>query len=60
MGRSTTLDFGAQLEAFLQQYPFANARMIAKHFLVNPHTVEEILQRALGMRKLAQRWVLIR
>jgi hypothetical protein len=56
-GRSTTLDFGAQLEAFLQKYPFASARIITKHFLVNPHTVKEILQRELGMRIFSRRWV---
>jgi histone-lysine N-methyltransferase SETMAR len=56
-GRSTTLDFGAQLEAFLQKYPFASASMIAKHFLVNPHMVKEIIQRELRMRKFSRRWV---
>jgi hypothetical protein len=30
------LIWGAQLEAFLQKYPFASASMIAKHFLPNP------------------------
>jgi transposase len=51
------LTSGAQLEAFLQKYPFASARIITKHFLVNPHTVKEILQRELGMRKFSRRWV---
>jgi hypothetical protein len=31
--------------------------MIAKHFLINPYTVKEILQRELGMRKFSRRWV---
>jgi hypothetical protein len=31
--------------------------MIANHFLVNPHTVKEILQRELGMRKFSRRSV---
>jgi hypothetical protein len=51
------LTLGAQVEPFLQQYPFASARTIAKHFLVNPHTVTEILQRELGMTKFSRRWV---
>jgi hypothetical protein len=32
--------------------------MIAKHFLINPHTVKEILQRELGMRKVSRCGVL--
>lgn len=51
------LTLGTQLEAFLQKYPFASARVIAKHFLTNAHTVKEILQRELGMRKYSRRWV---
>jgi hypothetical protein len=51
------LTLAALLEAFLQKYPFASAGMITKHFLVNPHTVKEILQRELGMRKFSRRWV---
>jgi hypothetical protein len=53
----TILDFGAQLEAFLQKCPFASASIIAKHFLVNPHTMNEILQRELRMRTFSRHWV---
>jgi hypothetical protein len=31
--------------------------MIAKHFLIKPYTVKEILQTELGMRKFSRRWV---
>jgi transposase len=51
------LTLRAQLEAFLQKYPFASARMIANHSPVNPHTVKEILQKELRMRKFSRRWV---
>jgi hypothetical protein len=42
------LTLGPQVEAFLQKYPFASARIIAKHFLATVSTVKEILQRELG------------
>jgi hypothetical protein len=48
---------GRQVEAFLQKYSFANARIIAKHFLTIISAVEEILQKELGMRKFSRRWV---
>jgi hypothetical protein len=51
------LTLGPHLDAFLQKYPFASARVIAQHFLVSIPTVKEILQRELGMRKFARRWV---
>jgi hypothetical protein len=48
---------GPQVEAFLQNYPFASARTIAKHFLTTASIVKEILQRELRMRKFSRRWV---
>jgi hypothetical protein len=48
---------GPQLEGFLHAYPFANPRVIAQHFLTMVPTINEILQRELGMRKFSRRWV---
>jgi hypothetical protein len=48
---------GPQVEAFLQKYPFASARRIAKHLLTTACTVKEIIQRELGMKKFSRRWV---
>jgi hypothetical protein len=48
---------GPQVEVFLQKYPFANACIIATHFLTTALTVKEILQRELEMRKLLRRWI---
>jgi hypothetical protein len=41
----------------MQKYPFASARVIAKHFLTTVPTIKGILQRELGIRKFLQRWV---
>jgi hypothetical protein len=51
------LTLGRQVEAFLQKYPFANASIIAKHFLRTASTVTETLQRELGTRKFSRHWV---
>jgi hypothetical protein len=51
------LTLGAQLEVFLGKSAFASAPVIAKHFLANLHTVKEILQRELGMKKFSRGWV---
>jgi transposase len=51
------LTLGPQLEAFMQKYPFASARVIAQHFLTTVPTIKDILQRELGMRKFSRRWV---
>jgi hypothetical protein len=48
---------GQQLEAFMQKYPFASARVIARHFLTTVLTIKDILQRELGTRKFSRRWV---
>jgi hypothetical protein len=41
----------------MQKYPFASARVIAQHFLTTVSTVNDILQRELGMTKFSRRWV---
>jgi hypothetical protein len=46
-----------QLEAFMQKYQFANARIIAQHFLRTVPTIKDVLQRELGMRTFSRRWV---
>jgi hypothetical protein len=51
------LTLGLQLEAFMQKYPFASARLIAQHFLTTVPTIKDILQRELGMRQFSRRWV---
>jgi hypothetical protein len=51
------LTSGPQAEAFLQKYPFASARIIAKRFLRAASAVKEIIQRELGMRRFSRRWV---
>jgi hypothetical protein len=54
--RRPPLTLGPQVEAFLQKYPFARP-IIAKHFLTTAPTVQEMIQRELGMRKFLRRWV---
>jgi transposase len=51
------LTLGPQLEAFVQKYPFARARIIAQHFLTTVPTIKDILQRELGMREFSRRWL---
>jgi transposase len=51
------LTLGPQLEAFMQKYPFASARVIAQNFLTTVPTIKDILQRELGMRKLLRCWM---
>jgi transposase len=51
------LALGPQLETFMQKYPFANARVIAQHFLTTVPTIRDILQRELGMKQFSRRWV---
>jgi hypothetical protein len=55
--RRSLLSLGPQLEAFMQKYPFASARVIAQHFLTTIPTIKDIPQRELGMRKFSRRWV---
>jgi transposase len=53
------LTLGQQVEAFLQKYPFASFRTMAKHFLTTASTVKEILQRELEMVKFPRAGSLI-
>jgi hypothetical protein len=46
------LTFRPQREAFLQKYPFASARALAQHFLTSQPTIQAILQRKLGLKKI--------
>jgi hypothetical protein len=46
-----------EVEAFLQKYPFASTRIIAKHFLTTASTVKEIRQKELKMKKFSLRGV---
>jgi hypothetical protein len=48
---------GPQVEAFLQNYPFASAWIIAKRFLMAASPVKEILQKKLGMGKFSRGWI---
>jgi hypothetical protein len=52
---SLTLEL--QLAAFLQKYPFANARVLMQYFLTSVSTIKEILQRELGLKKVSRHWV---
>jgi hypothetical protein len=49
------LTLRSQLEAFMQKYPFASARVITQHFLKTVPTIKNILQRELGMRTFSRR-----
>jgi transposase len=51
------LTLGPQLEAFMQKYPFASARVITQHFFTTVPMINEIIQRELGMKKFSRRWV---
>jgi hypothetical protein len=43
---------------FLEKCPFAIARIIAQYFLTTIRTIQDVLQRELGMKRFSQRWVL--
>jgi transposase len=51
------LTLGPQLEACMQKYPVASARVIAQHFHTTVPTTKDILQRELGMRKFSRCWL---
>jgi hypothetical protein len=46
-----------QLAVFLQNYPFASARILAQHFLMGVPTIKKSVQRELGLKNFARRWV---
>jgi hypothetical protein len=51
------LTLGPQLEAFMQNYPFTSARVITQLFIATVPTINDILQRELGMRKFSRHCV---
>jgi hypothetical protein len=55
-GRLLT-DLAEPLRLFLEDYPFASARMVSRHFNVSARTVKEILACNLDLRKFTRRWV---
>jgi hypothetical protein len=57
-GRFLT-DLAEAFRLFLQDYPFASARILSRHFSVCAcaTTVKEILIRDLGLKKITRRWV---
>jgi hypothetical protein len=42
-------DLAEPLQLFLEDYPFASARMVSRHFSVSAITLKEILARDLGL-----------
>jgi transposase len=48
---------GPVLKKFLDKYPFANVKVLSRHFDISPPTVEEILYHELGLKKYSRRWV---
>jgi hypothetical protein len=55
-GRPLT-DLAEPLRLFLDDYPFASALMVSRHFSVSAIAVKEILARDLGLRRFTRRWV---
>jgi hypothetical protein len=54
-GRPRT-DLSEPLRKFLNDFPFATARMRSRQFSAHPTTIKEILRRDLGLKKFARRW----
>jgi transposase len=44
---------GKPLSDFLEEFPFASAEIIAQHFNQSTHTINEILQQGLGLRRFS-------
>jgi histone-lysine N-methyltransferase SETMAR len=51
------ISLGLALQRFLKKFPFANARVMARNFLVDRATIKRILDQELGLRKFTRRWV---
>jgi hypothetical protein len=51
------ISMGPALQRFLKKFPFASARPMARHFSVDRVTVKSILDRELGLRRFARRWM---
>jgi hypothetical protein len=45
------IDISECLCVFFDEFPFASANMMSKHFRISPGTIMEILQRNLGLEK---------
>jgi hypothetical protein len=45
---------GLQLKGFLEKDLFANAPVVAQHFLTTAPTIKDILQTELGMKKFSR------
>jgi hypothetical protein len=54
---ATTIEFGPQLETFLQICYFTSAWVIANHFLTTFPTIREIHQRQLWVKRFSRFWV---
>jgi hypothetical protein len=48
---------GTGLETLLTHNSFASARSMGRHFSLSPTTVQEILVREIGFRKIGRKWV---
>jgi hypothetical protein len=44
---------GMNLGQFLEEFPFTTARLLAQHFGESKHTIEQIFNRELGLRKFS-------
>jgi hypothetical protein len=55
-GRPLT-DLVKLLRLFFDDYPFASARVLSRHFNVSATTVKEILAVDLGFRRFSRRWL---
>lgn len=50
-------DLAPLISNYLQKFPYSSAKKIAQYFDISHHTVKEILQRDLQMRKYSRKWV---
>jgi hypothetical protein len=48
---------GTELSQFLQEFPFATARQLGKHFNESKNTIKATFERELWLRKFSRRWV---
>jgi hypothetical protein len=55
-GRPPT-DLSEPFRMFLNDFPFATARMMSRQFSAHPNIIKEILRRDLGLKKFARRLV---
>jgi hypothetical protein len=48
---------GKPLSDFLEQFPFASADVIARHFAISKPTIKDIIDGELGLRRFSRRWL---